>query len=61
MDYFLSEEQLELQKLTRKIAQEKVKPVAAQFDQSGEFPWDFGCSLKRNSVGSEVVCWIFPS
>jgi len=40
MDYFLSEEQLELQKLTRKIAQEKVKPVAAQFDQSGEFPWD---------------------
>ncbi|MBN1153722.1 acyl-CoA dehydrogenase family protein [candidate division KSB1 bacterium] len=40
MDYFLSEQQLELQKLTRKIAEEKVRPVAAQYDRSGEFPWD---------------------
>ena len=29
MDYFLSEEQQELQKLVRQVAQEKVKPVAA--------------------------------
>jgi len=40
MDYFLTEEQQELQKLARKVAREKVAPVAAQYDQSGEFPWD---------------------
>ena len=40
MDYFLTEEQQELQKLARKVAKEKVAPVAAHYDQSGEFPWD---------------------
>ena len=40
MEYFLTEEQVELQKLARKVAQEKVAPVAAHYDQTGEFPWD---------------------
>ncbi len=40
MDYFLTEEQQELQKLVRKVAQEKVKPVAAHYDQANEFPWE---------------------
>jgi len=40
MEYFLSEEQKELQSLVRKVAQEKVKPVAAYHDQTGEFPWE---------------------
>lgn len=40
MNHFFSEEQLELQTLARKVAKEKVAPVAAQYDQSGEFPWD---------------------
>lgn len=40
MDYLLSEEQKMIQELARKIAQEKVKPVAAQHDQSEEFPWE---------------------
>ncbi len=40
MEYFLTEEQKELQKLARKVAIEKIKPVAAQYDQSGEFPWE---------------------
>jgi len=40
MDYFLTEEQQELQKLARKVAKEKVAPVAAHHDQTGEFPWD---------------------
>lgn len=40
MDYFLTEEQLELQKLARQIAEEKVRPVAAHYDNTGEFPWD---------------------
>ncbi len=40
MDYFLSEEEKELQELTRRIANEKVRPVAAKYDRSGEFPWE---------------------
>jgi butyryl-CoA dehydrogenase len=40
MDYFLTEAQLELQKLARKIAMEKVRPVAAHYDKTGEFPWE---------------------
>jgi len=40
MEYFFTEEQQELQKLARKIAEEKIKPVAAHCDETGEFPWD---------------------
>lgn len=40
MEYFFNEEQQELQKLTRKVAEEKIRPVAAHYDQTGEFPWD---------------------
>ncbi|OGL45841.1 MAG: acyl-CoA dehydrogenase [Candidatus Schekmanbacteria bacterium RBG_13_48_7] len=40
MDYFFTEEQKQLQALVRKIAEEKVKPVRAEYDITGEFPWD---------------------
>lgn len=40
MDYLLSEEQQMVQELARKIANEKVCPVAAKYDQSEEFPWE---------------------
>lgn len=40
MDYLLKDEQKMIQELTRKIAEEKVRPVAAIYDQSEEFPWE---------------------
>ena len=40
MDYLLTEEQKMIQELARKIAVEKVRPVAAKYDQTEEFPWD---------------------
>ena len=40
MDYFLTEEQKMIQSLAHEIAEDQIKPVAAQFDESGEFPWD---------------------
>lgn len=40
MDYFLTEQQQELRDLARRIALEKVKPVAAKHDKEGTFPWD---------------------
>ena len=40
MNYFLTEEQQMIQELCRQIATERIAPVAAKYDESGEFPWD---------------------
>jgi alkylation response protein AidB-like acyl-CoA dehydrogenase len=41
MDYYgLTEEQLALRDIARRIAREKVWPVAAKYDREGTFPWD---------------------
>ncbi|MDD2752142.1 MAG: acyl-CoA dehydrogenase family protein, partial [Candidatus Omnitrophica bacterium] len=40
MDYLLSDEQKMIRDLARKIAEEKIRPVAAKYDQSEEYPWD---------------------
>ena len=40
MDYFLTEEQVRIRDLARKIADAHIRPVAAQFDESEEFPYD---------------------
>ena len=39
MDYLLADEQKMIRELTHKIAEEKIRPVAAKYDQSEEFPW----------------------
>ncbi|MCL6582010.1 MAG: acyl-CoA dehydrogenase family protein [bacterium] len=39
MDYFLTEEQIMIRDLARKIAQEKILPVRAELDEREEFPW----------------------
>jgi butyryl-CoA dehydrogenase len=40
MNHFLSDEQVEIKKLARRIAEEKVLPVRARLDETGEFPHD---------------------
>jgi butyryl-CoA dehydrogenase len=40
MDYLLTEEQQMIQELTRKLAREKILPNRAEWDETGEFPWD---------------------
>ncbi|MFH0771186.1 MAG: acyl-CoA dehydrogenase family protein [Candidatus Omnitrophota bacterium] len=40
MDYLLTEEQIMIRDLARKIAVEKIAPVAAELDEKEEFPWD---------------------
>jgi acyl-CoA dehydrogenase len=51
MDFRLSDEQLALQETARRFAQSEIAPIAAQYDQSGEFPrdvikraWELGLS-----------------
>ncbi len=39
LDYGLTEEQQAIQELARTIADEQVRPVAAEYDVTGEFPW----------------------
>jgi len=40
MDYLFDEIQLMVQETARKIADEKIRPVAAHYDETEEFPWD---------------------
>ena len=51
MEFSLTDEQLALQGTARRFAVEEIAPVAAQYDQSGEFPraliqkaWELGLS-----------------
>src|SRR5687768_12941034 len=39
MDFQLTEEQLELQKWAHEFAEKEIRPVAAEYDESEEFPW----------------------
>jgi butyryl-CoA dehydrogenase len=39
LDYGLTEEQEAIRELARTIADEEIRPVAAEYDVSGEFPW----------------------
>ena len=39
MDYFLTEEQVFMRDVAKELAQKKMKPVSAEYDESGEFPW----------------------
>jgi acyl-CoA dehydrogenase len=39
IDFSLTEEQQALQKLVRDFAQNEMAPLAAEYDESGEFPW----------------------
>lgn len=40
MNYFLTEDQLEMQDIARRIALEKIKPLSEKYDEEGIFPWD---------------------
>ncbi|MFA4984036.1 MAG: acyl-CoA dehydrogenase family protein [Candidatus Omnitrophota bacterium] len=40
MDYLLTDEQKMIRDLARKIADEKIRPAAAKYDQTEEYPWD---------------------
>ncbi len=39
LDYQLTEEQVMIRDLSRTIADNEIRPVAAEYDRTGEFPW----------------------
>jgi alkylation response protein AidB-like acyl-CoA dehydrogenase len=55
MDYLLNDEQKMVQELSRKIAEEKVRPVAAHYDETEEFPWDIIKILAQSDLFSIFV------
>ncbi len=50
MDYFLTEEQKMIKELCRQIAEEKIKPVAAEYDEKNEFPWEIVKVLAESDI-----------
>src|SRR6266542_971991 len=40
MEFGLTEEQRELQKWAHEFAEKEIRPVAPQYDESEDFPWD---------------------
>ena len=47
MNSLLTEEQLDIRNLARTIAEEKVKPVRAKYDEENVFPWDIVQELAK--------------
>jgi butyryl-CoA dehydrogenase len=50
IDYFLTEEQKMLKDLAHEIAEEKVRPVASQYDETQEFPWEIMKILAQSDL-----------
>jgi alkylation response protein AidB-like acyl-CoA dehydrogenase len=50
MNYFLTEEQEMLKELCAQIAREKILPMRAELDETGEFPWDVVRVLASSDV-----------
>ena len=50
MDYGFTEEQIMIRDLSRQIAEEKIKPVRAHYDETGEFPWDIVKILAQSDL-----------
>jgi len=40
MNYLLTEEQLMIKETAREIAQKRIKPIAIEYDEKNEFPWE---------------------
>lgn len=50
MDYLLTEEQQMIRDLARQIAEEKVLPVRAELDETGDFPWEIMKVLAQSDL-----------
>ncbi|MGA1841178.1 MAG: acyl-CoA dehydrogenase family protein [bacterium] len=50
MDYFLTEDQLMIKDLSRRIAEERIKPVRAELDEKEEFPWGIVQEMAKSDM-----------
>ncbi len=50
MNYFLTDDQKMIRDLAAQIAREKIAPIAAELDETGEFPWDVVKTLGQSDL-----------
>jgi alkylation response protein AidB-like acyl-CoA dehydrogenase len=50
MNYFLTDDQKMIRDLAAQIAKEKIAPIAAELDESGEFPWEIVRTLGQSDL-----------
>ncbi len=50
MNYFLTDDQKMIKDLATRIAREKIAPIAAELDESGEFPWEVVKTLAQSDL-----------
>ena len=50
MNYFLTEDQKMIKDLAAQIAREKLLPIRAELDETGEFPWDVVQTLAKSDL-----------
>ncbi len=50
MDYFFTDEQKEIKQLASRIAEKEMRPVVADYDLRGEFPWPIVKTLAQNDI-----------
>ncbi len=50
LNYLLSEEQVMMRELAGKVADEKIKPLAAECDEKEEFPWEIMKLLAQSDL-----------
>ena len=55
MNYFLTEDQLEMQEIAKRIAVEKIKPLSEHYDQEGIFPWDIVEIMKQSDLFAVLI------
>jgi alkylation response protein AidB-like acyl-CoA dehydrogenase len=55
MNYFFTEDQLEMQELARRIANEKMKPLSEHYDQEGIFPWDIVEVMRQSDLFAILI------
>ena len=55
MDYFLTEDQIEIKELARKVAEEKIKPVRAKYDEENSFPWEIVEVFKQTDLFAVLI------
>ncbi len=50
MDYLLTEQQVMVRDLARQIAREKIKPIAARYDETEDFAWEIVKVLAESDI-----------
>ena len=55
MNYFLSDDQLEMREIARRIAEEKMRPLSEKYDEEGIFPWDIVEVMRQSDLFAILV------